>query len=445
MTPGEELQRAAELLRTGQIPAGKQLVEALIARYPKFADPWIFLATLAADEGDQGSALELSRHAVSVDPANLNARILFGNRLQEAGRYGEASDQFRAVIERDPENTSAYFGLTKGKRIGDDDRPLLQQMRRLLKRDLPVTGRALLCYGLGKAYDDLSEFGQAIEFFDEANKALFGLAAPFSQAQYRATVDLTVRKCTAETLLPLKDVGIDSELPVFIVGMARSGTSLVEQILSSHPAVAGGGESPYWLTTGKSVMSGLVSNRLDRPLTRRISESYVGQLNAFGAGRARVTDKMPANYEVLGAIHLCLPNARMIYCKRRPVDNCLSVYTTPFVRGAPPYAHNRDNIAFTYRQHLRVMEQWNRVIPVNRLMEVDYEQLVENPEPLIREMVEFIGLPWDNACLEHYRNDRVVQTPSTWQVRQPIYRTSVDRWRNYRPWLREFEGLLDLE
>ena len=148
----------------------------------------------------------------------------------------------------------------------------------------------------------------------------------------------------------------------------------------------------------------------------------------------RVTDKMPMNYMVVGLIQLLFPNAPIIHCRRDPVDTCLSIYMTPYA--APPdFAYDREDIAFGYREYQRVMAHWSRALPVGRMLEVQYEELVEDPEPNIRRLLEYCGLSWDPACLSPEKNERVVDTPSKWQVRQPMYKTSVGRAQHYAPWL----------
>jgi hypothetical protein len=146
---------------------------------------------------------------------------------------------------------------------------------------------------------------------------------------------------------------------------------------------------------------------------------------------------MPGNYLHLGMIHLIFPHARFIHCRRNPVDNCLSIYVTPN-REAPDFAHNRENIVAAYEQYLRLMGHWRAVLPADRLLDIDYEELVSDPEPVARQMIDFCGLEWDDACLQPEANARVVQTPSQWQVRQPVYKSSVERWRRYEPWIAEF-------
>ena len=164
-------------------------------------------------------------------------------------------------------------------------------------------------------------------------------------------------------------------------------------------------------------------------------------MQSIDPGARQITDKMPTNFLLLGLVHLLLPRARVIHCRRHPVDNCLSMYFTPYAR-TPDFAHDRGNLVCYYDQYLRLMAHWRRVLPPDRLLEVDYEAVVANREGSARQIVAFCGLDWDDACLQHERNVRAITTSSLWQARQPVYRTSVARWQQYEPWLGEFRRLL---
>ena len=218
--------------------------------------------------------------------------------------------------------------------------------------------------------------------------------------------------------------------------MPRSGTTLTEQILASHPKVAAGGEIDFWLQ--RSGKPGLAEPDAVR--------DYLGLLTRLSFGAARVTDKMPFNFLFLDIVQRLLPNARIVHCRRNPVDTALSIYFARFTAATGfarinDFAYARKDIVRAYRDYLRLMEHWRGVLSSDRFIEIDYEGLVADPEAVARRLVAFCGLEWDKACLDFHRANRPIATASAWQARQPIYRSSVERWRNYEPWLGDFAGL----
>jgi hypothetical protein len=218
--------------------------------------------------------------------------------------------------------------------------------------------------------------------------------------------------------------------------MPRAGTTLVEQIVSAHGQVGAGGELRFWSERAAGQASGPPT--VDQ--APAMARDYLALLRQLAPDAARVTDKNPFNFLRIGLIHTALPNARFIHCRRDPIDVCLSIYFTRFAT-PQPFAYDRGDLAFYYRQYERVMAHWRTVLPANRLLEIDYEELTANPEQHARRLIAFSGLDWDDACLAPERNQRVVKTASVWQARQPVYRTSVERWRNYEPWLGELASL----
>ena len=215
--------------------------------------------------------------------------------------------------------------------------------------------------------------------------------------------------------------------------------TLTEQILSSHPEIAAGGELGFW--GAAEIQNRDLSNLAAGSETvRRLADDYLATLRAFGPEAKRVTDKALANFFHLGVIRRVFPNATLIHCRRDPIDTALSIFTTNFETNFD-YASDRGDLVFYYRQHQQLMEHWRSVLPPDRFVEVDYEAVVADPEPHARRLIAACGLEWNDACLEPHRNPRRINTASVWQARQPIYRTSVERWRRYEPWLGELREL----
>jgi len=248
----------------------------------------------------------------------------------------------------------------------------------------------------------------------------------------------------AETFTPelyarLQGAGAPSELPVFIVGMPRSGTTLIEQIVSSHPQVTGAGE----LSALRLVVegSGVFPERLEAlaegeaaDLLRQLGQAYLARVAPLAQGRARLVDKMPGNFLYAGMIPLILPGARIIHTRRDAVDTCLSCYTKLF-GGEQSFAYDQAELGAFYRHYERLMAHWREILPSERFIEVDYESVVDNLEDEARRLTDFLGLSWDDACLNFHDNRRVVRTASVNQVRQPIYKTSKGRWQAYADYL----------
>jgi hypothetical protein len=250
----------------------------------------------------------------------------------------------------------------------------------------------------------------------------------FESSAHGASGDATGRAAEAA-----RDAN-DSELPVFIVGMPRSGTTLAEQILASHPAVFGAGEPTFWMEAAAAYAREVNGGGSARALLPTLAAGYLRLLRGLSADALRVVDKLPANFMNLGLMCAALPNARIIHMHRHPIDTCLSVYFQNFPRGHT-YANDLEDLAHHYREYRRVMAHWRRVLPAGAILDVPYEGLVEDPEAWSRTMLNFIGLPWNPRCLDFEQTRRIVLTLSKWQVRQKISKASAGRWRRYEKFL----------
>jgi len=226
---------------------------------------------------------------------------------------------------------------------------------------------------------------------------------------------------------------------VLIIGMPRSGTTLVEQIVSMHPEVGAGGELNFWNERGAAWQS---AGADEDAFLAKAAADYLGVLRAIAPTAARVTDKMPFNFLWAGLIHVAFPRATIIHCRRAAIDTALSIHQTHFHPSMRFPTGGAELVAY-FRSYQRLIDHWRRVLPAHRFIEVDYEDLTRAPEPVIRRIIAACGLAWHDACLRPESNPRAVKTPSKWQTRQPIYRTSVERWRRYEPWLGPLRPLVD--
>lgn len=402
-------------------------------------------AAVLLEERQEQAAEQCLRRAVAGEPGSAEAHSRLGDLLGRLGRFDEAIAWFERSLALDPKRPLAYFGLVNSRKIREADRPLIARMTGLL--DDVAFGdqdRATLHFALGKALDDLAEYQSAIRHYDQANgieaERLRLIGRLLDREEYAASVAGMIATLTPDFFAHHRMLGSESDLPVLIVGMPRSGTTLVEQILSSHPEIGGGGELSFW-SEKAGALADTGAGALTPALARELAAEYVTLLSRIAPSARRVTDKMPQNCMHLGLIHLVLPRARIIHCRRNPLDTCLSIYFTHFSL-MKDYAFDRRGIVFFYQQYVRSMAHWRRTLPPDRLIEIDYEMLVSDRERVTRQMIDFCGLDWDEACLRSESNPRSVATASMWQARQPVYATSVERWRRYEPWLGEFQRLL---
>jgi tetratricopeptide (TPR) repeat protein len=399
---------------------------------PGFAEAHNNLGNVLWRIGSIDTAIVEYRQAIAIKPDYADAHNNLGLALAQRGRFDEAFAEHETALRLGADPVISYYEMSHCRRFGPTDRPLVARMTALLTEPrISDAGRSQLNFALGKAMNDLGEYETAIRHFDDARRLEPDRA--FDRAGFAETVRRNIETPPASQSVPSQ-----SERPVFVVGLPRSGTTLVEQMLASHPDVATTGESDFWLGSFTTP---------DEAATEETIARYLGMLNAASGQAKRVIDKMPYNFLLLGLLNRAFPNARIVHCRRHPVDTALSIYFTRFNRLSRHSRLNdfsacRDDIVFVYRQYRQLMDHWRATLPPDRFAEIDYEQLVAEPEPTVRRLLNFCGLEWDAACLDFHRGDRVVSTASIWQVRQPLYHSSVGRWRRYEPWLGEFRELL---
>jgi hypothetical protein len=302
---------------------------------------------------------------------------------------------------------------------------------------LEVAQRLRVHLALGKAADDLGDYALAMQHFDVADAVRRG-SGSFDSATFDTRINRLIARCTPELIARAPELGSGDATPVLIIGMPRSGTTLVEQIVSNHPEVGAGGELNFWNERGAAWHQAAT----EAPFLGQVAAAYLGVLCAIAPKAARVTDKMPFNFLWAGLIHLAFPSATIIHCRRAAIDTALSIHQTHFHPGLAFPTGGAELVAY-FRSYRRLTDHWRRVLPADRLIEVDYEDLTRAPEPVIRRIIAGCGLAWDDACLCPELNPRAVKTPSKWQARQPIYRKSVERWRRYEPWLGPLRALLE--
>jgi tetratricopeptide (TPR) repeat protein len=391
-------------------------------------------------ENRNQEAEQVLRHTLALDPVNAMAHDLLGNLLSEFGRFEEARECFQRAIAIAPLLAGSYYDLVRCRPVTRDDVGLLQGMEAALATPgLEAAQRLRLHLAIGKAADDLGDYALAMQHFDAADAVRRG-STPFDSAAFSIEIDRLIARCTPELIARAPELGTSDATPVFIIGMPRSGTTLVEQIVSMHPDVEAGGELNFWNERGAAWHRyGAAGN--ETPFIAKAAADYLGVLRAIASKAARVTDKMPFNFLWAGLVHVAFPRAIIIHCRRTAVDTALSIHQTHFHPGLAFPTGGAELVAY-FRSYQRLIDHWRSVLPANRLIEVDYEDLTRAPEPVIRRIIGACGLAWHDACLRPECNPRPVKTPSKWQTRQPIYRSSVARWRRYEPWLGSLRALV---
>jgi tetratricopeptide (TPR) repeat protein len=401
----------------------------------RIADARAFLAEdrdVAAEPG----LLEL----LALHPGNAVALELLATVFANTGRLQQARDCYEGAIAAAPQLAGCYYDLVRCRRITRDDTPLLDRMQTALAQPgLTTDARLKVHLAVGKAFDDLGETARAMHHFDEAD-TLRSKLIRFDASAFEARVDRLINCFNRDLVARAPDLGSTGGSAVLIMGLPRSGTTLVEQILSSHPRVHGAGELDFWTRcSAESQKASSIRGDLS-DFTQRGAE-YTSLLRTLGPHSLRVTDKMPLNILWAGAIHLALPRALLIHCRRSSIDIALSIHRTYF-NPLVAFPTGGDELVTAIRAVERLTAHWRAVLPADRFIEVEYERLVRDPKPEIQRLVDACGLDWDESCLRPELNTRVIKTPSKWQARQPIHRDAVDSWRRYQPWLGSLAALV---
>jgi tetratricopeptide (TPR) repeat protein len=423
------------LLDLGRLGEAIASFRRAIAIKPDFALAHCNLGNALMLQNLPDEAESLCRRALELNPRLTAAMVQIAEVQAARGRFDEAGESLRHAISIEPDMPEAWSALVRLRKMSANDTAWLTQAQRIAAQPLSPRREVHLRYAFGKYYDDVGDYARAFENYRRANELSNANRPEHELRHLTQGIDRIIHAHTREWLSRARIDSNQSRRPVFIVGMPRSGTTLAEQILASHAEVHGAGELDFWSRAAS------VSDTEPR-LIAKLGEDYLTLLSGLSAGSQRVVDKMPGNFMYLGLIHAALPNARIIHMRRDPIDTCLSIYFQDFGR-AHPYASDLNDLAAFFAEYSRLVDHWRETLPGDAILDVPYEALVRDQEAWSRIMVEFIGLSWDQRCLEFHRTARTVSTHSKWQARQKISASSVGRWRNYEKFVGPLLTLVD--
>ena len=385
-------------------------------------------------------AVNSFRQATLLNPTDDGAFLRLGIALSVLGRRDPAMDAFASALAVNPHSIPVYYNRSGLKRYqpGDPEIPLLEGLL-ADPAALPLEQRIMAHFTLGKAWLDINDADRAFPHFHQGN-GLYRRTFSYDVDAALAQMAEIARVLTKDTIDALKVGGNLSVRPIFIVGMPRSGSTLVEQILASHPNVAGAGEIAAFRTVVQSLRQGnghaipypLVATMLNPTLTGKLGDLYLQLTQQWvEKDKPRLTDKFLENFLYAGLIHATLPNAKIVHCRRDPIDTCLSCYTTMF-GGAQEFTFDMNELGRYWQGYERLTDHWRDTLPSSHFIEASYEDIVADAEGSTRRLLHALDLPWNERCLTFHANDRPVMTASSQQVRQPIHGNSKGRWKRYR-------------
>lgn len=407
----------------------------------KKAEVHALLGGIYNETGDTAKAAANFDRALELDPELADALLGKGNLCMQMGDFEMAARLCDKALKLSQNKLSALCALVLVKKVraGDANMAALVALAEQ-HRKFPETQLRMLHFALGKCYDDIGEPALAFRHFQEGCR-LKRKGIDYDPMENSRKIDSIIATFDRFNLDRLRVGGIASELPIFVLGMPRSGTTLTEQIIASHPDVYGAGELHDLLDVAKRAtasgddfpenLAGLTPE-----MVSEMSEDYIAGVQKRAPDARRITDKMPANFLYIGLIHAMLPHAKIIHVSRHPVDNCLSCFTKQFSHNSLPFSYDLAELGKYYVDYTRLMAHWRRVLPEGAFLDVRYEELVADNEAQARRLIEYCGLEWNDACLEFHKTKRAVRTASVTQVRQPIYTSSVERWRKYEAYLK---------
>ena len=427
------------LFRRQQIEEALAQLERLLKNEPENPNYWILKGTILVRKGDHGAALEIYERILKDYPDQSNAQMNYGHTLKSVGRIEETVAAYRKCIELRPNTGEAYWSLANLKTYKFSDSDIEDMLAQITEEgEGTAEDQSHLAFALGKAYEDRKQFDQSFKYYNRGN----GIRSINHRYDPKRNIYDTARQIktlNADLLAKHEGGGCDAPDPIFIVGLPRAGSTLLEQILSSHSKVEGTAELTDIIAVtrrlgGKERHTGVskypeVLEELTPQRLKELGEGYIQSTQIQRSGTPFFIDKMPNNFQHIGLIHLILPNAKIIDARRHPMAGCFAGFKQLFARGQT-FTYGLEKIGHYYRDYVKLMDHWDEVLP-GRVHRVHYEDVIADSETEIRKLLEYCGLEFEESCLRFWETERAIRTPSAEQVRQPIYTAGLEQWRNY--------------
>jgi tetratricopeptide (TPR) repeat protein len=422
----------------------KALEQATILR-KRFPGNHVFELTFANQSvaiGHFDEALQVYDKVIATHPDFEQTYVSRGHALKTIGRIDDGIESYRAAYGTRENFGDAYWSLANLKTYRFTDAEIAQMRTQIDRPETPADDRFHLCFALGKALEDRGEYEDSFASYVKGNE-LRRSGLRYDPERLPLAMQRQIETCTRELFEEKSGVGGDNRDPIFVVGLPRAGSTLLEQILASHSQIDGTMELPNIIATAHRLNGRrLVSDEANYPnilteLTakhyQKLADAYIDDTAIHRQDAPHFVDKMPNNFMHIGLIHLMLPNARIIDARRHPMACCFSGFKQLFADGQE-FTYSIDDIVRYYRSYVALMAHWDEVLP-GKVLRVHYEHVVDDPENQVRRILEYLEVPFEESCLDFHRTERSVRTPSSEQVRQPIYRSGLDYWRNYEPYL----------
>lgn len=420
--------------------------QILVDRHPENLAFRSLLANAAAGNGDHYNAIELYNEVLKKSPRQNQLYVMRGHAEKTVGKLDAAINSYQQAYRLKPDYGDAYWSLANTKNYRFSEAEIRQMEEQESARVIAKDDRIHLCFALGKAYEDRGDYARSFAYYARGN-ALKQESVRHKPTHLNVRVSTQIEVCDTAFFEAREGVGHDAPDPIFIVGLPRAGSTLLEQILASHSQVTGTYELPHIIALAQRLRGSerLIEGEDERPrypgilaeldadYFRRFGEQYIEQTRHYRFGADYFVDKNPNNFFHVGLIRLILPRAKIIDARRHPMSCCFSGFKQLFGQGQK-FSYGLEEIGNYYREYVELMDHWDRVLP-GFVLRVQYEEVVANLEEQVWRILDFCRLPFEEACLEFHKTERSVRTPSSEQVRQPIYRSSLEQWRHYEPWL----------